>query len=290
LRAAHVFRPIRDRYGPGPRYRDFAWRFLWRKSRREVALLGSHQAPVRRVELSPDGRTLASCDAAGGIILWNTSSMRARAAISGYADAAEWLAFSPDSRILASCGEIQPTSTGKKRILIWDVVEGGLRARPEGMIPDEVRVMAFLEGGRLLAVVTRDSRGTRTVRVWDLESDASRPGLRYLIAGFGFVMPSPDGRFFAVRESDGRLTLRDPVSGQIIRMISADLPDATALAVSPGGRRLAAAAPGRILVWELTGEQGVRVYSDVPPHPTAVPWLRPTMGGRYGSIEAIRIE
>jgi serine/threonine protein kinase len=58
-----------DVYGPGPTHRDFAWWYLWHKSRREVALLGRHDAPVRRVDLSPDGRTLASCDQAGGIIL-----------------------------------------------------------------------------------------------------------------------------------------------------------------------------------------------------------------------------
>jgi WD40 repeat protein len=252
-----------DVYAPGPRHRDFAWRYLWRLSRREVALLGTHQAPVRRIDLSPDGRTLASCDAAGGIILWDTSTSHFRVTLSGHTGAAEWLVFSPDSRVLASCGEIEPTSTGKKEVLIWDVVEGRLLGRPEGIFPEEVRVMAFLGGGRLVAVVTKDPRGTRTVRAWDLASGASRPRLRYVLAGFGFVMASPDGRFLAVREPDGRLTLRDAMSGQITRTVSAELKDASALAVSRDGRSLAAAAaPNQIFVWDLTGEQPARVYSD----------------------------
>jgi eukaryotic-like serine/threonine-protein kinase len=252
-----------DVYGPGPRHCDFAWRYLWRLSRREVALLGLHPAPVRRVDLSPDGRTLASCDAAGGIILWDTSSSRSRATLSGHTGAAEWLAFSPDGRVLASCGEIEPTSTGKKEILIWDVAEGRLRARPEGVIPDEVRVMAFLAGGRLLAVVSKDPQGTRTVRAWDLHSDSAPPRLRYCVAGFGFVIASPDGRFFAVREPDGRLTLRDAMTGGITRMVAADLADAAALALSPNGKRLAAtAAPNRTLVWDLTCKRAPRVYAD----------------------------
>jgi WD40 repeat protein/tRNA A-37 threonylcarbamoyl transferase component Bud32 len=251
-----------DVYGPGPRHRDFAWQYLWRLSRREVELLGTHRAPVRRIDLSPDGRTLASCDAAGGIMLWDTSSSRSSTALSGHAGAAEWLAFSPDSRVLASCGKTDATSTGKKEILIWDVVQGRLRARLEGAIPDEVRVMAFLAGGLLLAVVTKDQCGARTVRVWDLPSDASRPRQRYVVSGFGFVMASPDGRFFAAREANGRLTLRDAMSGEITRTISVDLTDARALAVSPDGRRLAAAAPNQVFVWDLKDERAPRVYPD----------------------------
>ena len=84
----------------------------------------------------------------------------------------------------------------KKELLLWDVPAGQLRSRPVGvLLGDEVRVMAFLDRGRLLAVVTRDSSGIRTVRVWDLNSDIARPRLRYSVAGFGFVMVSPDGRF-----------------------------------------------------------------------------------------------
>jgi WD40 repeat protein len=257
-----------DAYGPGPGYRDFAWWHLWRLSRREVALLGRHQAPVRRVDLSPDGRTLASCDAGGGLILWDTASGRPRATISGHAGAAEWLAFAPDGRLLASCGRVGTASTSPSEIVIWDVAEGCLRARPEGIVPGEIRVMAFLGGGRLLAVVARNPDGTRTVRVWDLESDAARPRLRYQVAGLGFVMASPDGRFFAARETDGRLTLRDPADGRITRTVAADLPDATALAVSRDGQSLAAAAPGRVLVWHLFGERPPRTYRDeeTPPH------------------------
>jgi WD40 repeat protein len=162
---------------------------------------------------------------------------------------------------------MDPTSSGRKELLLWDVAQGRLRARPDGVIPDEVRVMAFLGGGRLLAVVTRDPRGTRTVRVWDLGTGAARPPLRYAVAGFGFVMTSPDGRFFAVREPDGRITLRDAMSGGILRTVAADLPDASALAVSSDGGSLAAAARDRILAWDLTGAPAPRVYPDDEPPP-----------------------
>jgi hypothetical protein len=141
---------------------------LWRSSRREVALLGRHDAPVRRVDLSQDGRTLASCDAAGGIILWDPLSGQSRVALSGHAGAADLLVFSPDGRALASIGDFDCISKTKKEFLLWDVDRGRLVARPEGTITDEVRVMTFMDDGRLLAVVSRDARGIRTVRAWDL--------------------------------------------------------------------------------------------------------------------------
>jgi WD40 repeat protein/serine/threonine protein kinase len=254
-----------DVYGPGPRHLDFAWRYLWRVSRREVALLGHHPAPVRRIELSPDGRTLASGDAGGGVLLWDTSSRRCRATLSGHARAAEWLAFSPDGTLLASCGDTEPVTNGKKELLLWDVATGQLRSRPEGAIANDVRLMAFLDRGRLLAVVTRDAHSIRTIRVWDLASGTAQPKLRYQITGLGSVMAAPDGKFVAVREADARLTLRDPASGGITRTIATDLPDVRALAVSANGRSLAAALPSKVFVWDLHSDGAPRIYSDDEP-------------------------
>jgi eukaryotic-like serine/threonine-protein kinase len=252
-----------DVYGPGPKHRDFAWWHLWRSSRREVALLGRHDAPVRRVDLSSDGRTLASCDAAGGISLWHPLSGHSRATLSGHAGAADWLVFAPDGRTLATIGDFDRTGSNQKEILLWNVDRGCLVARPEDTIPDEVRVMKFMDGGRLLAVVSRDARRIRTVRVWDLVSDISRPRLRYIVTGFRFVMLSPDGRFFAVQEADGRLTLRDAKDGRLSRFIATDLSSTSALAVSPDGQALAAAVPpNRVVVWDLNGKRPPRTYSD----------------------------
>ena len=125
-----------DVYGPGPGHRDFAWRYLWRFSRREVALLGRHDAPVRRIDLSPDGRTLASCDAAGGIILWDAHRVAlAGRRLSGHSGRGRV------ARLLARRAACSPrrrrdrTSTGKKEIVLWDVARAGSGAAAEGVSP-----------------------------------------------------------------------------------------------------------------------------------------------------------
>jgi WD40 repeat protein/serine/threonine protein kinase len=251
-----------DVYGPGPEHRDFAWWYLWRFSRREVALLGRHEAPVRRIELSPDGRTLASADAAGGLILWDTAAGRARAVLAGHAGPAEWLAFSPDGRMLASAGRRDPQAAGAKDLALWDVADGRLLGRPCQPLGGEVRVLTFLNGG-LAVVVTSDARAVWSIRAWDVPPAAGPMQPSYSLEGFGFVAPFPDGGSFAVREPDGRLTLRDAASGRIRRTVSDREPEAAPLAVSRDGRYLAAAAaPSRILVWDLAGEAPPRVYAD----------------------------
>ncbi len=86
----------------------------------------------------------------------------------GHAGPAEWLAFSPDGRILASAGGRDRASASEKEILLWDVAGGRLIARQPGVFADEIRMMAFMDGGRLLAVVSRDARDIRTIRAWDV--------------------------------------------------------------------------------------------------------------------------
>jgi eukaryotic-like serine/threonine-protein kinase len=284
-----------DVNGPGPRYRDFAWNYLWQFSRREVALLGRHDAPIRGVDLSPDGRTLASCDASGRIILWDPISGQARAKLDGHAGTAGWLAFSADGKLLASCGDRSPSAKGQKNVLLWDVTNGRLVGQPLGIIRDEVRVMTFLNQGQSLAIVSCDSRGARTIRVWDLTTSGSRSPPRYVVAGFGFVACSPTGRFFAVRESDGRLTLRDASDGEVYRTVSEGEADASSLAISPDGLTLAASAsPNRILLWDLDQWGAPRVFSDEEARPDRLVFspdgstLVALVGGQQVSLRDIR--
>lgn len=256
-----------DVYGPGPRHRDFAWRYLWHAGRRRVVLLGRHDALVRGIELSPDGHTLASGDAAGDIILWDTQSARARAALSGHGGPVEWFAFSPDGRTLASAGRRGPSPLDEITIRLWDVADGRPLTHRQDGLTDPIRVMRFLHGGRLLVVVSRDARDVRTVRAWDVTPDG-RLESRYVIGGFGFVMPFPDGDSYVVREPDGRITLRDASDGRITRSISDREPHASPFAVSRDGRHVAAGAPSnRLLVWDLRGASPPRVYDDDPVRP-----------------------
>ena len=77
-------------------------------------VLAGHQAGVRSICWSPDGRTLASGSDDWTVKLWNASSGRCRATLEGHAFDVFAVCFSPDGRMLASAsrgGELK----------LWDV-------------------------------------------------------------------------------------------------------------------------------------------------------------------------
>lgn len=78
--------------------------------------------------------------------------------LAGHGAAVEAVAFSPDSKTLATCGE-------DRLVLLWDVSTGTLRAHLEGH-REGVRHAAFSPDGALLATADRYAQ----VRLWDARS------------------------------------------------------------------------------------------------------------------------
>lgn len=78
---------------------------LWETgSTQEPILLGEHEADVSALTFSPDGRLIATGDAAGVVKVWDAATRAELASFKGHKDAVMALAFSPDGRLLASGG------------------------------------------------------------------------------------------------------------------------------------------------------------------------------------------
>ena len=67
--------------------------------------LKGHTASVFCVAYSPDGRTLASGDRDGTIMLWDLKTSKERATLKGHTAGVQSVAYSPDGKTLASGGE-----------------------------------------------------------------------------------------------------------------------------------------------------------------------------------------
>lgn len=241
------------------------WDTLTRSKRAELPVVDAALA----LAFSPNGRVLATADAATGVSLWDTASGRALGeAFSGHPVQVVALRFTPDGRHLVSC-----SLDGS--LMVWNVTqrtvaatlqrpaevsppspaEGALPLRPPLAVLPSAEHQAWLgslalaAGGRRLAL----AGGEGDVGIYTL------PGLEPVAAlATGLAVRalafSPDGRRLAVGDRSGRAEVWS-VRGQ--RRLGMPLTGLTSLAqtlaFSPGGRHLAAGdAAGNLSVWDLT--------------------------------------
>jgi WD40 repeat protein len=128
-------------------------------SGREVrALSGPLPGSAPQLTLSPDGTMVAVLTVfESSISVWNTASGSSLRTISE-SSAVRGIAFSPDSRLLATAGE-------DRSVKLWNVVSGEIVRTLSGH-SDPVNTVAFSPDGRLLASGSADA----TVRLWSLQA------------------------------------------------------------------------------------------------------------------------
>jgi WD40 repeat protein len=149
---------------------------------------------------APDGKSLAVGHVGGLIRLWDPASRRELRQIQGFPDDVfVHVAFSPDGRLLASCGTT---------VRLWQV-DGGKQLRYFGAQPDlRIVAAAFSTDGRMLASGSSSQDvGDVAVHLWETSTGAERcrlEGHRYAIASLAF---SPDRTVLASGSHDGSTVL-----------------------------------------------------------------------------------
>lgn len=199
---------------------------------------------VTALATSPDGRTLASGDDTGTIILWDAATGQ-RLYPRLISDTFEIiaLAFSPDGQRLFS------TDT-RENLVVWDTTTGQRSAWPHvGDGLDNASVATFSLDGRLKASATFLDE----IILWDTATGRrigpALGGHTELINDLAF---SPDGRRLASAGHDG-IRLWEVAAGQPAEhhLLSADVTLGQSVEWTPDGKRLAATFIGHgPILWD----------------------------------------
>jgi WD40 repeat protein len=248
-------------------------------------LSGMRREPLAAAA-SPDGKTLAVVDRAGGLYLFERSSLRLLAAIQkAHAGRATAVAFSADGSYVITGGE-------DGRVRVWtasgqafaDLTRGARHER-------EVLMVAALPQGRQVLTVGRD----RQVILWQIDTQqALRPtrvdedvlsaalaadgktlalGLQALRGNLfrplapridRFHPATPDAGTPSAQaheiKADDRVRLIDAASGVQLRDLEGERQDLAVVAVTPDGRFVAGGGSGRAAtIWEAAS--GRRITS-----------------------------
>jgi eukaryotic-like serine/threonine-protein kinase len=237
-----------------------------------LATLSDCGATVGAVAWSADGRTVAVGTMGGRLRTWQPPAatqsgpidqLTARISLDLPAhEAAIWdLAFSPDSRLLAS-------ASADGTVHIHDLVAGG-PARSLTGHESGVYAVDFSPAGAVLATASRD----RTIRLWDTVTWQERDRFRGHDGTVYSVRFSPDGERLVSASQDGTVRVWSVAdSGEMLRLEPEGARIFRAVFSADGGRIAAAAEDGSALVWDV-GDGGLVARLRHPKRVNAVAFL-----------------
>ena len=236
-------------------------------SEQEISTIKRHTGGASSVAFSPDGKTLAS-DKSDTIKLWDVSTTQEISHLRGhstrgiyltqqdvYIELIYSLAFSPDSKILAS---------GSKdcTVKLWEVSTGReiicLRGHSK-----YINSVAFSPDGKILASGSKD----KTTKLWNVITGREIMTLSEHLYGVSSVAFSPDGKTLATGGGDSTIKLWDVHTGQEISTLEGHSAFITSVAFSPDGRTLASGSGDKtIKLWDVPTRQEISTlegHSDV---------------------------
>jgi len=182
-----------------------------------------HDAAVNAVAWLPD-RRLVTAGADGKIAIWAEGKTAPDRTLDGHAAPVAGLAVSPDGAMLAS-------ASWDRTVRLWPVA-GGVPRVLEGHTQN-VNGVAFTADGKAVVSAGYDA----TLRIWPLAGGA--PNIVSLPSPLNAVVAAPDGEIVTAG-ADGKVYVVGK-DGDLRATIAASPAPVIALALSPDGRRIAAA-------------------------------------------------
>ena len=236
------------------------------------------ERPIRSVEISRDGKLLAAGDQKGMLRVWNLNDQTLSLAIRAHDARLIHLAFSPDSRTIATTsysGEVRmwDASSGSKikqlpvserqlsglafltdnllaiageETSLWDVSSGektsvlttGRVIQPALGLSDDRGLLAFVDA---------DSK----THFWDVPKGTLTPLILH-DASPSLIEFSRDGKRLATLDQDFNVRIREATTGQIVQVLDTNGGRIVGLKWHPSGALLIASESGQFRIWGTT--------------------------------------
>jgi WD40 repeat protein len=240
---------------------------------------------VRSIAIAPNGDVLATGDDRGVIRIWNLDGAMRGSPITAHGGAVDLLAWSPDSKALASAG-------ADRVVCAWTVDGKKTAARK---LPDLTTALAYSPDGQTLATVTRFApvrfwqgaalmpvkvpermRGHTTslayspdgtmmagtsnvIQIWNVDGSSSSPQVEGAWGELQSVAFSPKGDVVAAGTLDGKVRLWNLDGTPNGEPRPAHRGAVYAVAFAPDGRLASGGDDGAVAVWPVGSGAPVRI-------------------------------
>ena len=150
-----------------------------------VDLLTEHSSPVKSMEFSPDGETLATGSTEGTIILWKADSGQSIATLVYHEDDVEMLTFSPSGKMLASCH-------ASHKVFIWDLASGKVKHTLQSDV-STIFSLTFSLDEKVLKTIGNWDQDEFYIEYWNVKSGESIKDVLLDNENHTVASLSPDG-------------------------------------------------------------------------------------------------
>ena len=191
---------------------------------RPIGLPLIHQASVRQLAFSPDGKLLTTIGDSA-VRIWEVEPYQPTRLVLKVTSSCTSAAFSPDGKTIligGSYGIVQ----------LWDAVTGQTLFPARQGHNDSVQAVAFSPDGKLALTASKD----KTARMWDIPSGRPIGGPLEQQSGVSAAAFSPDGKTILTGGDDGTVRRWDAATGTPFGAAFRPSEASSVLAFSPDGK------------------------------------------------------